>query len=54
MDEQDLERIRQALRDEYWAAMTLYPMAMMDLAAVECMSDEELIHEAIRRRWIEM
>lgn len=46
-DEEKIEELRQKLRDYYGTAMTSgMPMAVIDLARVERMDDEEVLEEA--------
>ena len=42
----DMEDIRGALKDYYGTAMQEFPMAVLDLARVDTMSDEEVLREA--------
>lgn len=48
-DELDISEVRGALRDYYGTAMTNgFPMAVMDLAKVDSMTDEEVIKDAMK------
>ncbi len=51
-DEDDVDELRDKLRDYYGTAMVSgFPMAVIDLADVDDMSDEE-VKEAIRKNRI--
>lgn len=49
----DIDELRDKLLDYYGTAMGFYPVAVMDLARVENMSDEEVIEEAIKLGYID-
>ena len=47
--EYDVEQLRNLLKDYYGTAMfNGFPMAVIDLAKVDCMSDEEVIELAYK------
>ena len=51
-DEKDIEEVRKELEEYYGTAMMEMPMAVMDLARVSSMSDEEVIAEAKKKKII--
>ena len=51
-DEKDIEEVRKELEEYYGTAMMEMPMAVMDLARVSAMSDEEVIAEAKKKKII--
>ena len=42
----NIDAVRERLRDYYGTAMQQFPMAVIDLAAIDSMSDAEVIREA--------
>lgn len=44
--EDDIEIIRQRLIDYYGTAMQIHPMAVIDLAHIDAMTDDEVLKEA--------
>ena len=52
MDPEIIDRLRKELEDYYGTAMQEFPMAVLDLADINEMTDEEVIAEARRLGWI--
>ncbi len=45
----DVDELRKDMKEEYVAAMCCgFPMAVVDLTEVECMSDRELVEQALK------
>lgn len=47
-----IEELRKRLLDYYGTAIGFFPIAMGDVVRVECMSDREVLEEAIKLGYI--
>ena len=46
----DIQRLREDIKDNYGTAMfNGFPMAVMDLAKIDRMSDQEIVHYALKK-----